>query len=95
MTRMKFNDFCYNDCDGLYDPHFPLEDQCTGYKMLRKMVKEKMTPFSIEETKRWESNPTTHELFSEPDIRYLRFLHPVLRPLVISNWNRISEMDLE
>lgn len=95
MTKTKFNEFCYHQCDGLYDPNFPLEDQCTGYKMLRKMVQEQIVPFSIEETKRWESSPTILEMYSAPDIRYLRFLHPVLRKFVIENWGWISELKLE
>ena len=34
--KITFDEFCNLICDGLYDPNFPLEDQCTGYKDLRK-----------------------------------------------------------
>jgi hypothetical protein len=79
-------------CDGLYDPNFPDDVQCTGYKQLKKMVKEKIKPASLEEIERWESEPTKEELMATPDIKYLRFLHPVLRPYIIENWDIIKKL---
>jgi len=83
---MTFNEFCHYDCDGLYDPNFSEEEQCTGYKQLKKMMVENIHPASFREIKRWETNPTPEEKLSEPDIKYLRFLHPLLRRFVIENW---------
>lgn len=94
MENLTFNDFCYKICDGLYDPNFSQEEQCTGYKELKKMVVEKINPASLEEIKRWENEPSETELFSIPDIKYLRFLHPVLRPYIIENWNSIIKLEI-
>ena len=91
---LTFNNFCEKCCDRMYEPRLPEEDQCTGYKELKRMVKEGIEPASLEEVKRWETNPTTEELLVEPDVRYLRFLHPLLRPLVIENWDLIKILPL-
>jgi len=79
-------------CDGLYDPKFPLEAQCSGYKDLRKMVTENIRPASLEEMKRWETNPTPEELWAVPDIKYLRSLHFKLREYVVENWDDIMKL---
>jgi hypothetical protein len=92
---LTFNKFCHEYCDGLYDPKFPDEKQCTGYLQLKKMVVEGITPASFEEIERWEKRPTVLEMFSTPDIKYLRFLHPLLRPYVIKNWDSIKKMTIE
>jgi len=94
MKNLTFNEFCYKFCDGLYDPKFGYNNQCTGYKELRELVKNKIRPATIEEIKRWETNPTGEELRSVPDKKYLRFLHPGLRTLIIENWDDILEMDI-
>ena len=97
MTNMKsltFNDFCHKYCDGLYDPRFDDNGQGNGYITLKKMVVEQITPASLDETMRWENNPTEEELFAIPDIKYLRFLHPLLRPYIIQNWGVIKEMKI-
>lgn len=44
------------------------------------------------EIKRWENNPNADELMAVPDIKYLRFLHPRLRPIIIKNWSIIKLM---
>lgn len=96
MKTNNFNDFCYINCDGLYDPKFPNEaDQCTGYKQLKKMVIEGIRPASMEETYRWETNPTKEELWAIPDTKYLRGLHPLLRPMIIANWDQIKNMKID
>lgn len=93
-NNLTFNEFCHLCCDGLYNPKFSDDEQCSGYKNLKKMVVEKITPASLEEIERWENNPTDEELISIPDIKYLRFLHKLLRPYVIDNWNVIKEMNV-
>ena len=92
INSLTFNEFCHKYYDGLYDPLFSEEEQCSGYKQLRKMVVEKIKPASLEEIKRWEENPTLEEMFSVPEIKYLRFLHPLLRPLVIKDWEVIKNL---
>jgi len=94
MKKLTFNEFCYKHCDGMYEPRLPQEAQCTGYIQLKKMVIEQIEPASLAEISRWENSPTTEELFSEPDIKYLRFLHPLLRPYVIKNWQIIKMLDI-
>lgn len=94
MEKLTFNEFCCKCCDGLYEQRLPEKDQCTGYIKLKKMVTEQIEPASLDEVSRWEDNPTTEELFSEPDIKYLRFLHPLLRPFIIRNWQIIKTMDI-
>lgn len=95
MRGISFNEFCEKFCDRLYDPRIEFENQSTGYKLLRKMVINGNTPASIEEMLRWEKSPTTDELFCKPDIKYLRFLHPILREYVVSNWSYIKDMQVD
>jgi hypothetical protein len=92
MPKITFEDFCHQACDGLYDPKFPLESQCTGYKQLLKMISEYTEPASPEEMKRWEKHPTLEELLSPPDLKYLRFLHHNLRPYIIEHWDAIVNL---
>ncbi len=94
MKKLTFNEFCHKYCDGLYDPKFGLESQCAGYIRLRQMVIEDITPASLDEITRWETKPTQEELFSTPDIKYLRFLHPLLRPYIIEHWLMIKNLEL-
>jgi len=95
MNKIQtFNDFCEFNCDRLYDPKFDFNSQCTGYKLLYKLVKNNITPASLEEIERWENNPTSEELLSTPDIKYLRFLHILLRPYIINNWDYIKTLEL-
>ena len=94
MKKLTFNEFCHKCCDGMYEPRLPQEAQCTGYIQLKKMVIEQIEPASLSEISRWETNPTVEELFSEPNIKYLRFLHPLLRPYVIENWQTIKTLDI-
>lgn len=95
MKKLTFNEFCFLTCDGLYTPTLSIDKQSTGYLMLKKMVIENITPASLEEIKRWETNPTHEELTSAPDIKYLRFLHPNLRPLIIENWDMIKTLQID
>ena len=92
MAKITFDEFCHQICDGLYDPKFPLESQCTGYKQLLKMISESIEPASLEEMKRWEKHPTLEELLSTPHIKYLRFLHFNLRPYIIEHWDGIVNL---
>jgi hypothetical protein len=78
----------------MYEPRLPEEAQCTGYIQLKKLVIEQIEPASLEEINRWENTPTAVELSSEPNIKYLRFLHPLLRPYVIKNWQTIKLLDV-
>lgn len=91
---MTFNKFCEKWCDGLYDPKLPMESQCTGYKELRSMVENGIAPAPPKELIRYLNSPTMIELVSVPDIKYMRFLHPLLRNSVSQNWNFISKLKL-
>jgi hypothetical protein len=93
-TKITFDEFCHTICDGLYDPKFPLEAQCTGYKDLLKMIAENIRPASLEEMKRWETSPTQDELLEVPDIKYLRSLNFMLREYIVENWDGIMKLDL-
>jgi hypothetical protein len=92
---MSFNDFCYKILDGMYEPRLPYENQCTGYKLLRKMVMDDITPATKEEYDRWKNNPTMEELLSTPDLKYLTFLHELTRPIIREHWNKIKQLNID
>lgn len=94
-SKLTFNDFCYKILDRMYEPRLSYEQQCTGYKLLRKMVEENITPATKEEYKRWRTNPTIEELLSTPDIKYLTFLHELVRPIIIEHWDKIKKLKLD
>ena len=94
MEKLTFNEFCYRFCDGLYDPKLPEDEQSTGYVELKKMVVENITPSSLDEIKRWVKNPTNEELISTTNVKYLTFLHPILRSYVIEHWDIIKTMKI-
>lgn len=91
---MRLDEFCYKYCDNLYNPSIMEHSQSTGFLLLKKMVVENIEPASLKEMKRWENKPTLEEISSEPDIKYLRFLHPILRPHIIENWEIIKNMEV-
>lgn len=93
-SNITFNEYCNKYLGELYDPKFPEEKQCNGYKQLKKMVVEGITPASLEEVVRWRDNPTIEELLSIPDLKYLNFLHPLLRVYVIEDWEIIKTLKL-
>jgi len=92
--KLTFNEFCETILDKMYEPRISQEDQCAGYHLLRKMVKEKITPASKEEFDRWKNNPTIEEILSAPNIKYLNFLHVKLRPFIIEHWDKIKKLKL-
>lgn len=94
MKNLTFNEFCIKSLDKMYTPGLSDDKQCTGYIKLKEMIKNQITPASLEEIERWETNPTKEELLSIPDIKYLRFLHVLLRPYIIKNWNYIKTLEL-
>ena len=93
-NKMTFKEFCAEYLDNVYTYGIPEEEQCTGYLELKKMIVEGIEPASIEEILRWQNNPTDKELFEIPDIKYLKFLHPLLRNYVISYWNIIKNLEI-
>jgi|688.fasta_scaffold17891_6 hypothetical protein len=94
MKPKTFNEFCHKYCDGLYEPRLSEDKQCTGYHTLKRMVKENITPASLEEIKRWETQPTPEELITPPHLKYMRALHPLLRPVIIDEWDKIKVLPL-
>lgn len=94
LKNYTFNDFCIKYLDRIYTPKLSDEEQSTGYLQLKKMIKEGITPASKEEINRWENTPTVEELTSAPDIKYLRFLHPLTRAYVIEYWDTIKMLKL-
>ena len=94
MKKLTLNEFCCKCCDGMYEPRLPQEAQGAGYIQLKKMVIEQIEPASLDEINRWENTPTDEELFSKPNIKYLRFLHTLLRPYIIENWQTIKTLDV-
>lgn len=94
MKDSNFNNFCVNYLDRLYTPGLPIESQSSGYKQLRLMVQEQITPATKEETERWEKYPTILELGQIPETKYMRNLHPLLRDYVRENWEFIKTLKL-
>jgi len=93
-NNLTFNDFCEKHCDGLYDPKFDYGEQCSGYKQLKLMVEQQITPATKEETERWEQYPTILELGQIPETKYMRSLHPLLRTFVRDNWEMVKHLKL-
>ena len=93
-NNMTFNHFAEKYCDGLYDPNFEYKEQCSGYKQLRLMVEQQITPATKEECERWEKYPTQEELVSIPETKYMRNLHPLLKIFVQENWDKIKNLKL-
>lgn len=91
INNSKFNEFCNKQLDGLYDPNFNYEEQCIGYKKLKQMVDNDIEPANEKEMIRWENTPTLNEISSTPPLKYLRFIHVNLRPIVINNWQKIKK----
>ena len=94
-SKLTFNDFCYKILDKMYEPRLSYEQQCTGYKLLKKMVIENIKPATKEEYERWKNKPTTKELFSTPDIKYLTFLHELTRPIIREHWDKIKKLQID
>jgi hypothetical protein len=93
-NNMTFDEFAIKYCDRLYNPKLTYEEQCTGYKELRRMVEHQITPATREEGLRWENFPTQEELISIPNTKYMRFLHPLLREFVQENWEIFKDLKL-
>lgn len=91
MSTPRFNYICNLAYDGFYDPEFPPESQCTGYKELVRMIRLGIDPTPKEEVERYEKNPTPEELFSVPPLGHLRFLHFKMRDHIRENWDTIRE----
>lgn len=83
-------DFANKICDKLYDYNLDEENQSSGWKTLKKMVLEKIEPATLEEIERYENNPTKEELFSIPDIKYMRVFHVKMRSFLIKHWEVIK-----
>jgi len=94
MDKITFDMFCEKYCDGLYDSRFSHDEQCTGYKLLKQMVVENIQPANTIERERYLNNPTQMELFNKPDLKYMLFLHPILRDYVVENWNYIKGLKI-
>ncbi len=94
-SEMTFNQVCEKYLDGLYDPRFEYKDQCTGYKQLKLMVENQITPATKEECERWENQPTMEELSQIPETKYMRSLHLILRSFVQNNWDLIKVLKVE
>ena len=90
--NITFNEFCHKFLDGLYDPNFGYEEQCSGYKQLKLMVENNITPATKEECERWEKYPTVLELAQIPETKYMRNLHPLLRKVIQENWENIKQL---
>lgn len=76
----------------IYTPGIVFEKQGSGYRNLYYMLENNIDCASHEEINRWESNPTEQELYDKPHLKYLRFLHPILRKYVIDNWEYIKKI---
>lgn len=91
---MTFNEFCYKELDGLYDPNTTDENQCSGYYKLKENVINNIEPASLEEFYRWREKPTKEDICSIPHPKYLCFLHFNLRIIIIENWKLIMTLEL-
>jgi hypothetical protein len=94
-STLTFDEFCFMFCDKLYNPMLHDTAQCTGYHELKKMVMKNISPATLEEMKDFEEKPTFEQLFSAPDIKYLRFLHPNVRPFVVKHWEIIKNLKID
>lgn len=92
--NLTVNEFCESILDGMYNPNLPDSEQCSGYKLLKELIVSGFEPFDEEETLRWKERPTTTELLSSPDPRYLQFLHPLTRNLVRKKWETIKKLKI-
>lgn len=90
-----FDVFCKKYLDGLYDSRLPMDRQCSGYYKLKQMVISGIEPATEEEYERWKNNPTREEMFSQPHIKYLTFLHEITRPVVRRYWSYIKKLRAE
>lgn len=93
--NLTFEEFCSEYCDRMYEPRLSYNDQATGYKLLRTILLENITPATLEETNRYRTNPTLEEFMFEPPLKYLLFLHENLRTYIRENWNYIKTLKLE
>ncbi len=89
---MTFNEYCVRVLDHMYTPGLPDEVQCSGYILLKKMVKENITPASHRAMGRYLRDPKG--LLKAPELKHLWFLHPLLRSHVINNWDIIRDLEL-
>jgi hypothetical protein len=71
-----FEMFCENYLDVLYTPGLPYKNQADGYKRLREMVCCEITPHP-------------EECWGE-SLKFLQFLHPILRPFIRKYWHFIK-----
>ena len=55
---MLFKTFCIHFLDHMWTNGMKEEEQCSGYHLLKKMVKEQIEPASLEEIERYLSKPT-------------------------------------
>jgi len=95
MMNMTLKEFAEKHLDGLYDPRVPEDHQGSGYRLLKTMIVEQIEPATEDECDRWEHYPTSEELIATPPLKYLRFLHPSLRPAIRTNWNYIKTLSIE
>ena len=89
---LGFRNFCHIRCDGIYNPGIPEENQSDAYHKLKHMLINNIRPATMVEIKRWENDPTEQEMTTTPNIKYLRFIHPNLRPFISDNWDYIRKL---
>jgi hypothetical protein len=92
--RSSYDEICAEYLDGIFTPGFTEEDQSTGYKLLKELIQTKTKPASEAEYIRWKTNPTIEELMMKPDIKYLDFLHPILRSIIRDNWDNFKKLKI-
>jgi hypothetical protein len=68
---------------------------CSGYHELKNMLINNIRPATLAEIERWETKPTIKELMSIPETKYLRFLHPNIRPVIIEHWDTIIKSEIK
>lgn len=88
----NFKEFCEKILDNMYNPSLLDNQQCTGYRKLKYMVENNITPATKQECERYDKQPTRDELISPPDIKYMKFLHPITREFVQENWSTIKNL---
>jgi hypothetical protein len=86
--RRDFERFCAKYCDGLYTPGLLYDSQASGYQLLREMIILDITPASDEECEEWRK-----DIFASPNLKYLEFLHPKIRPFIRKHWHMIREFE--
>lgn len=84
-----FNYCCNAIQRDFYNPVLPLTKQSEGYRQLLTMAINEDRPATPEENTLWENSISLAIILYPAKNKYLQFLHPLLRPYIRENWDKI------